>query len=493
MVYQAQDLRLDRLVAIKFLPPHLTACDESRQRFFQEAKVASALDHPNVCTIFEIDELEDHQVFIAMAYYRGATLDRMMKQGRLSLEQILAVAGQVSRGLEAAHQANLMHRDIKPANIMVTEEGLVKILDFGLARLVGEAELTREGTVLGTVAYMSPEQARGLPVDQRTDLWSLGVVLFELLTGQRPFKGEDWRSTIYAITTHQAPRVEHLRADVPAELAAIVQRALAKRLADRYQHAAPLIADLERLREETSSWGSRRVTVTLDAAAPPSSTGSFIKEPSILVLPFADLSPDKDNEYFSDGLTDEIITDLSQIGGLRVISRTSAMLLKGAQKDVRTIGNELGVGHVLEGNVRKAGNNLRITAQLIDAVNDQLLWTNRFKGTLEDIFEIQEEVARAVVEALKVQLTPQEQDKIKQRPIDNPHAYECYLQARQEITLWTEDASARFAALEQRLEDRGRERAVVCGSGLHALGLCQRRDQTRGARRAGRDLHAESV
>ncbi len=277
-------------------------------------------------------------------------------------------------------------------------------------------------------------------MDQRTDLWSLGVVLFELITGQRPFKGEDWRSTIYAITTHQAPQVELLRSDVPPELAAIVRRALAKRLPDRYQHAAPLISDLEQLRGETSSWDSQRVTVTLDGAGASSATGSFIKEPSILVLPFADLSPDKDNEYFSDGLTDEIITDLSQISGLRVISRTSAMLLKGAKKDVRTIGNELGVGHVLEGNVRKAGNNLRITAQLIDAVNDQLLWTNRFKGTLEDIFEIQEEVARAIVNALKVQLTPQEQDKIKQRPIDNPHAYECYLQARQEITLWTEPA-----------------------------------------------------
>lgn len=442
VVYRAQDLRLDREVALKFLAPNTTASPDARQRFLQEARVASALDHPNVCTIFEIDEMDDHAMFIAMAYYRGETLARKIRCAQFAWHETIDLIEQIARGLEAAHRAKLMHRDIKPANIMVTAEGLVKILDFGLARLVGESNLTQEGTRLGTVAYMSPEQAQGQQVDQRTDLWSLGIVLYELITGQQPFRGEDLRSTLCAIISAEAPPLSSVRSDVPLLLQRIIDRALAKRPEQRYQDTASFLEDLQRIRWQLGQGDSRGSLddLTVDMIVPPPGTSSSQRELSILVMPFADLSPENDNEYFSDGLSDEIIADLSQIHGLRVISRTSAMLLKNAKKDVRTIGRELGVDHVLEGSVRKAGNKLRITSQLIDAMNDQLLWTQRFSGTLDDIFEIQEKVSQGIVTALKVKLTPQEELRIHHRPIENAHAWECYLRARQEIARSTEDA-----------------------------------------------------
>jgi serine/threonine protein kinase/tetratricopeptide (TPR) repeat protein len=445
VVYKAQDTKLDRMVALKFLPIHLLRDEEARTRFVHEAKAASALNHSNITTIHDIDQVED-QCFICMEYIEGKSIKDLMKEKTLSVKEILEIAIQVGEGLNAAHRKDIVHRDIKSDNIMLTREGTVKIMDFGLAKLKGATQLTKPGSTLGTVTYMSPEQTKGKGVDQRTDIWSLGVVLYEMLTGQLPFKGDYEQAVIYCILNENPEPLTSFRTDIPTNLEQVVDKALEKDQTRRYQNIQEILQDLK--------------------TSPASTLTSPQQEESIVVLPFDDISPGKDNEYFSDGLTEEIITDLSKIHTLRVISRTSAMRLKGTEKDINRIGKELNVRYVLEGSVRKAGNNLRITAQLIDATTDSHIWAEKYRGTLEDVFDIQEKVSRSIVDALKLKLSSEEDRRMGQRPINNVHAYECYLRARQEIWRFTEDGLERaLQYLQNGLDIVGQNALLYAGMG----------------------------
>jgi serine/threonine protein kinase/tetratricopeptide (TPR) repeat protein len=426
VVYTAEDMKLKRIVALKFLSPEFTRDEELKARFIQEAQAAAALDHPNICTIFEINEVKE-QIFISMAFVKGKSLKQRMVSGPMELEEGLDIAIQVAEGLKAAHEQGIVHRDIKPGNIMLTQKCQAKIMDFGLAKLEWGVDLTKTATIMGTVAYMSPEQIRGERIDRRADIWSLGCVLYEMLSGRRVFGGGAELATLYAIVNEEPKALSFHRPDIPDHVEKAIMKALRKDANQRYQTIGDFVADL-------------RKTFLAPVIAEP-------KEKSILVLPFENMSPEKENEYFSDGLTEEIITDLSQIKKLQVISRTSAMQLKGTDKNIKTIGRELNVLYVLEGSVRKHGNDLRITAQLIDADNDIHLWAEKYRGTMDDVFDIQEKVSRSIADALKLKLSPEEHEKIAGRPIADVKAYECYLQARQEIWRFTEEGLERALLL----------------------------------------------
>jgi eukaryotic-like serine/threonine-protein kinase len=417
VVYEAEDTKLKRTVALKFLPPELTKDPQAKARFIQEAQAAAALDHPNICPVFEIGEAEG-ATYIAMPCVRGRSLKDRIAAGPLDLEEALNIAGQVAEGLKEAHERGIIHRDIKPANIMLTEKGQVKIMDFGLAKLTGIADVTKTLAVMGTVAYMSPEQARGEAVDQRTDVWSFGATLYEMLAGVRAFGRKSDQALIYSILQETPEHLTRVRQEIPFQLDRIVQKALEKDKLVRYQKMAEILEDLEAVR--------------ISGASVPQ------PEKSIIVLPFENISSDPEQDFFCDGMTEELISDLSKIHLLRVISRTSSMMFKGTKKDILGITREVHVRYVLEGSVRKAGNNLRITAQLIDAVNDAHLWAEKYGGTLDDIFDIQEKVSHSIVDALKLKLTPEETERLAERPIPNALAYEFYLKARQEILKWTE-------------------------------------------------------
>jgi len=445
VVYKAQDTKLERIVALKFLPKHLLSDKEAKSRFVHEAKAASALNHPNITTIYEIDEAED-ECFIVMENVEGKSIKELIKEKELSIEAILKIGIQIAEGLFKAHEKGIVHRDIKSDNIMVTNEDFVKIMDFGLAKLKGVPRVTKIGATVGTVPYMSPEQAQGKEVDHRSDIFSFGVVLYEMMTGQLPFTGDYEHAVIYSILNEAPEPPASFRTDIPTNLEQVVSKTLEKDQTRRYQNIQELLQDLK--------------------TSPASTLTSPQQEKSIVVLPFDDISPGKDNEYFSDGLTEEIITDLSKIHTLRVISRTSAMRLKGTEKDIKKIGKELNVGYVLEGSVRKAGNNLRIAAQLIDATTDSHIWAEKYSGTLEDVFDIQEKVSRSIVDALKLKLSSEEDERIAQRPIDNVNAYECYLRARREIWCFTDDALERaLQYLQNGLDIVGENALFSAGMG----------------------------
>lgn len=426
VVYKAKDTKLDRTVALKFLSPELTSDKEAKDRFIQEAKAAAALNHPQICTIYEIDEADD-RTFIAMELIEGQSLKHKLKDGPLGIDQAMDIANQVAEGLKEAHEKGIVHRDIKPANIVLTEKGQAKITDFGLAKLSWGVDLTKTSTIMGTVAYMSPEQAKGEDVDHRTDIWSLGAVLFEMLAGERPFTKSHEQALIYSILNDELKSLISFRPDATKQLEQVVHKALEKDRDDRYQNIKELIQELKQ--------------------PPPK---RFPKaEKSIVVLPFDNLSPDPDQEFFSDGLTEEIIADLSKIETLRVISRTSAMRLKGTDEDITSIGNKLNVQYALEGSVRKAGNKLRITAQLIDTKTDAHLWVEKYSGTLDDVFDIQEKVSRSIVSSLELKLSPKEDQEMDRRPIDNVYAYECYLKANHEIYRFSKESLDRAVRLIQ--------------------------------------------
>jgi serine/threonine-protein kinase len=453
VVYKARDLKLDRFVALKFLPHHLIADDEEKKRFIHEAKSASALDHPNICTIYEIDETEDEQMFIAMAYYEGETLKKKIDRGPLPLDEAINLAIQVAQGLQCTHEAGITHRDIKPANVMITNKGQAKIMDFGLAKLAGQkTRLTKTGMTVGTLAYMSPEQLQGIDADHRSDIWALGVVLYEILTGKLPFKGEYEAAMVYSILNEPPEPIIALRAGVPMELERIVNKAVAKNTNARYQHIDEILVDLRSLQTDFASGASKQrltaakfskkkrfylyggfATVLIFLIGIILFRGAretYPKHDSIAVLPITNLSGDPELEYFADGMTEALITDLAQISALKVISRTSVMQYKGAKKPLPEIANELKVDVVLEGSVQCFGERVKITAQLIEAATDRHLWAKSYERELRDILALQNEVARAVADEIQVKLTPQEQARLMSVHPVNPEAYQAYLKGR---------------------------------------------------------------
>jgi serine/threonine-protein kinase len=413
VVYRAEDTRLHRPVALKFLRPHLLAGEEARARLFREARAAAALDHPHICTVYQIDEA-DGQIFIIMALIEGQSLKARLAAGSLSLQEVRRITLQTASALAAAHAKGIIHRDIKPGNLMLTAEGQVKILDFGLARTAEQPRITQEGTTAGTVAYMSPEQARGEEVDHRADLWSLGVVLYEMLTGRLPFRGEGDQAILYSILNTDPPAPSSLRVDIPEDIERVVLRCLRKIPEERYPDVAELLADLGQPAEAS--------TITLSPTAP--------REKSIVVLPFVSIPPDPENEWFSDGITEDLITHLAKIGDLKVISRTSAMHYKGTRKKLREIARELRVATVLEGSVRQSGDRLRITAQLIDAQTDSHLWAETFDRGRADIFGVQGEVALRIAETMQAKLSSTLRRQVNVVPTENPRAYALYSKGR---------------------------------------------------------------
>jgi len=450
----------------KFLPASLAGDQQALQRFEREAQAASALNHPNICTVYEIDEAET-RLFIAIEFLEGETLKERIARGPLELVETLRITAEICDALEAAHSAGIVHRDIKPANIFLTRRGSVKVLDFGVAKRIGpelvsqradmaelltitvDPSLTSPGAAVGTIAYMSPEQAAGQQVDTRSDIFSLGSVLYEMATGRLPFSGHDLAEVIRAIRDRQPAPIEQFNPRLPSELSKIVNKAMQKDRGLRYQRAADMQGDLQALTDHLESKSKRwklllapAIVLTLLAI------GAFITAriphvrelvlgrsadlprqiKSIAVLPLENLTGDSGQEYFVDGMTDALITNLTKVGSLRVISRASAMHYKGMHKALPEIARELNVNAVVEGSVIRSGNRVRISAQLVDAAHDQNLWAQDYERDLQDVLRLQSEVAWDVVKQIQVKLTPQEQQRIVSYGHCAPNAHDLYLQ-----------------------------------------------------------------
>ncbi len=451
VVYKARDIRLERYVALKFLSSPLGETDTARRRFMQEARAASALDHPNICTIYGIEDADDGRLFIAMACYEGETLRARLERGAMSVKDATAVFLQVCQGLEKAHAHGIVHRDIKPGNVMLTRDGGVKLLDFGLALLSESGRNTVPGESLGTPAYMSPEQFRGEAYDARTDVWSMGVMLYEMLTGDVPFRGRG-QGIMLAILRDDPRPPSSFWGGIPAALDTVVLRALEKNPVRRHQTVGEFAADLRAgMRAADLSADTRETKTTflsLSDAELPAAPRSGL---SVLVLPFANLSRDEENEYFADGLTEELITDLGQVPGLRVLSRNSAFQFKGKTVDARRIGEELQVSSILEGSVRKAGDRLRITAQLVNVSNGYQEWSQRFDRRMEDVFAIQDEIVSNIVAALRAHISGMRISGIpvRRRP-ENLEAYNHYLKGRYHLNRQTPGDLEKAVALFEK-------------------------------------------
>jgi serine/threonine protein kinase/tetratricopeptide (TPR) repeat protein len=455
VVYRAEDTHLNRIVALKFLSPELTLDSAAKERFLYEARAASSLDHPNICTIHEVGESADGRLYLAMPYYDGETLKERIERGPLPLPEALQLAVQAARGLACAHESGVMHRDIKPANLMITRQGQVKILDFGVAKLLGEAGLTRPLSALGTPAYMSPEQARGIETDHRTDLWSLGVVLYQMLTGRLPFQGDTPNSILLALIQDSPLPLRHGREDLPEEVERVVARALAKDPRERYRDADELIVALQKLDTGPSAlprprrrrwtavaalcllpllaglvwlgWRSPGVS-SLGGGGTQAVAGTARK--AILVLPFENLGSPED-AYFSAGVTEEIISRLVGIHQLAVIAYSPP---PGKAKDLRQVGHELGADYILEGTVRwqhsAVGSRVRITPRLIRTADETHLWSESYDRVIDEIFSVQSEVAEEVIGQLDITLRLPEKERLHARTTGNAEAYEMYLRGR---------------------------------------------------------------
>ncbi len=425
-VYRARDTRLNRDVALKILPDAFARDADRLERFRREARAVAALSHPHIVTLFSIEEHETLP-FMTMEFIEGSTLDQEIPAGGVSLARFFDIATALADALSAAHRKHIVHRDLKPANVMVTDEGHIKVLDFGLARAadtdhVGSTDdvtslsLTQPGTIVGTMPYMSPEQIEAKPLDHRTDLFSLGVVLYELLTGERPFRGDSSPALMSSILKECPRPIAERRADVPADLCRLIDRCLEKGPSDRIQSAAVVVAELKACRR---AWES----------------GAAIPRPaeraaSIAVLAFTDMSAAKDQDWFCDGIAEEILNALTPLEGLRVAARTSAFSFKGKGDDLRTIGEKLNVTTVLEGSVRRAGDRVRITVQLSDVANGFQLWSERYDRELKDIFDVQDEIAKAIAQRLRVTLASGNADRLVEQPTANIDAYQLYLRGR---------------------------------------------------------------
>jgi serine/threonine-protein kinase len=434
-VYRARDTRLERDVAVKVLPESLVEDADALERFEREAKAVAALSHPNILAIHDFGQHEG-VVYAVMELIEGETLRDRMAGAELPQRKALDYALQIAQGLAAAHERGIVHRDLKPQNIMVTRDGLVKILDFGLAKgmrpmgQTGQAEeaATEPGTVLGTAGYMSPEQVRGAAVDHRSDLFSFGAILFEMLSGERAFKRDSDVETLMAILKEQPPELSQPGHPVPGEIADIVAHCLEKSPEERFQSARDLAFALRVVEREGHTMSGRPDSGARSGAA--LAAASEAAQASIAVLPFRNMSADKDAEYFSDGMTEEIINALTKIEALRVASRTSAFAFKGKDEDVRKIGAALGVKAVLEGSVRQSGRKIRITAQLINVADGYHLWSEKYDREMEDIFAVQDEIARAITEVLKVRLLPAEATRLASRSTGNVEAFNDFLKGR---------------------------------------------------------------
>jgi non-specific serine/threonine protein kinase len=446
VVYEAEDTQLGRHVAVKVISEALQRDEVMLERFQREARASSALNHPGICTVHSIEQHEGQQ-FIVMELLEGTPLAERMGQQPFELRELLDIGVQIADALESAHSKGIVHRDLKPVNLFLTPRGKVKILDFGLAKIEraravddetisdsqasrqGSGDLTVAGTVLGTVHYMSPEQARGLPTDPRTDLFSLGAVLYQMATGSLPFQG-DTQAVVFEAILNRDPRpLSEANPAMPAALDQILAKTLEKDRNLRCQTATELKTDLLRLKRDFDS-GQRLSAELTDSQGRPVSSAERPAQHSVAVLYFENLSGAKEDEYFRDGITEDIITELSKIKELNIFSRTTVLAYRDKQVTAVEIGKQIRAGCVLTGSLRRAGDRLRINAQLIDTQTDFPLWSERYDREMKDIFELQDEIAQKIAESLRVTLTPQEQEELAVKPTASLKAYDLYLKGK---------------------------------------------------------------
>jgi serine/threonine protein kinase len=437
-VYKVHDTKIGEKIALKIIRPESALDKKSLERFSNELKLARKIRHKNVCQMFDLGEDQGTR-YITMEYVHGEDLRQLIRKvGRLSPGQAIAIVRQVCAGLEEAHKLGVIHRDLKPQNIMLDDDGNARIMDFGIARSLTGKGITGAGAFIGTPEYMSPEQVEGQDVDERSDIYSLGVILFEMLTGRRPFEGDTTLSVAVKQKSETPPDPQLLNSQIPDDLSRVILKCLEKKRESRYQSSEELLADLETVEKSVPT-----IERTLEKKTEIVPSDKKKWQGSVAVLPFINMSADPEQEYFCDGMAEEIINALTQVEGLRVVARTSAFSFKGKNVNVREIGRELDVESVLEGSVRKAGNRLRITVQLINVADGFHLWSERYDRDLADVFAIQDEISLAIVDKLEVKLLGKEKATLVKRHTDDPEAYNLYLKGRSSFQMMTEEGFRR--------------------------------------------------